>query len=94
MMASRIPKGSIVLVTVVNGYVGSHKADQLLEAGYQVRGTCGSVSKAQGLISDLWEQKYREGNFELATVTDMSKEGAFDEAVKGTTQLLRKNVID
>jgi nucleoside-diphosphate-sugar epimerase len=47
MMASRIPKGSIVLVTVVNGYVGSHKADQLLEAGYQVRGTCGSVSKAR-----------------------------------------------
>jgi UDP-glucose 4-epimerase len=33
MMASRIPKDSIVLVTVVNGYVGSHKADQLLEAG-------------------------------------------------------------
>jgi hypothetical protein len=48
------------------------------------------ASQKQGLISDLWEQKYGEGNFELATVTDMSKEGAFDEAVKGTTQLFPK----
>jgi nucleoside-diphosphate-sugar epimerase len=91
-MAPEIPKDSIVLVTGVNGYIGSHVADQLLEAGYRVRGTYRSPSKAQAL-SDLWEKKYGQGRFELATVPDMSKEGAFDEAVKGNMQLLRKNFI-
>jgi nucleoside-diphosphate-sugar epimerase len=92
-MAPAIPKDSIVLVTGVNGYIGSHVADQLLEAGYRIRGTCRSASKAQAL-SDLWRKKYGQGRFEIVAVPDMSKEGAFDEAVKGITQLLRKNVID
>jgi nucleoside-diphosphate-sugar epimerase len=93
-MAPAIRKDSIVLVTGVNGYIGSHVADQLLEAGYRVRGTCRSASKAQAL-SDPWEKKYGQGRFEIATVPDMSKEGAFEEAGKGnlTTQLLRKNFI-
>lgn len=82
-MTPAIPKGSIVLITGVNGYIGSHVADQLMEAGYRVRGTTRHVSKVQGLKA-LWEKKFGKGRFELAIVEDMAKEGAFDDAVKGT----------
>ena len=81
-MAPAIPKDSLVLVTGVNGYIGSHIADQLLEAGYRVRGTTRSVEKVKGL-SALWEKNHGPGKFEVIVVPDMSTAGAFDEAVKG-----------
>lgn len=83
-MAPAIPKDSVVLVTGVNGYIGSHIADQLMEAGYKVRGTTRSISKVQGLDA-LWEKKFGVGRFEVAIVDDMSHEGAFNEALKGVS---------
>lgn len=82
-MSSAIPKGSLVLVTGANGYIGSHVADQLLEAGYRVRGTTRNLEKVKGLRA-LWESKYGPDKIEFAVVSDMSTEGAFNEAVKGT----------
>lgn len=81
-MAPAIPKDSIVLVTGVNGYIGSHVADQLMEAGYRVRGTTRNIVKVQALVA-LWEKKFGGGRFEAVTVEDMSHDGAFDEALKG-----------
>ncbi|KAJ3296464.1 methylglyoxal reductase (NADPH-dependent) gre2 [Borealophlyctis nickersoniae] len=69
------------LVTGVTGYIAAHVADQLLAAGYKVRGTARSPTKAQYLL-DLFKDKYGEGKFEIVTVEDLQKEGAFDEAVK------------
>lgn len=83
-----IPKDSIVLVTGVNGFIGSHIADQLMEAGYRVRGTTRDISKVKDL-SALWEKKFGEGRLELAVVKDMAAEGAFDEAIKGRIPPLR-----
>ena len=77
-----IPKGSLVLVTGVNGFVGSHVADQFLAAGYRVRGTARDLHKTDGL-GELWKQKYGQDSVEFVQVTNMSNEGAFDEAVKG-----------
>jgi len=88
-MALAIPKGSIVLVTGVNGFIGSHVADQLMEAGYRVRGTTRHVSKVQEL-SALWKQKFGKGIFEVYTVEDMAKEGAFDDAVKGIINIEKR----
>ncbi len=85
-MATAIPKGSLVLVTGVNGFIGSHVADQLLEAGYRVRGTTRNLEKVQGL-STLWEKKYGPNQIEFVVVQDMSTEGAFDGAVKGNCVL-------
>ncbi|TVY81218.1 Aldehyde reductase [Lachnellula suecica] len=85
--APAIPKGSLVLVTGCNGYIGSNVVDQFLEAGYRVRGTTRSTSKVQGL-SALWEKKFGPGQFEVATVGDMSEEGVFDEAVKGVSAVV------
>lgn len=77
-----IPKGSTVCVTGVNGYIGSHVADQLLEAGYHVRGAVRSTSKADWLY-ELFDKKYGKGKFEAVEVPDMVADGAYDEAVKG-----------
>ncbi|KAH7136333.1 hypothetical protein EDB81DRAFT_844390 [Dactylonectria macrodidyma] len=35
-ISSTFPPGSVVLVTGVNGYIGSHVADQLLQAGFNL----------------------------------------------------------
>jgi len=84
-MAPAIPKDAIVLVTGVNGYIGSHIADQFLEAGYRVRGTTRDLRKTE-VLKELWEKKYGPSRLELLTVPDMAEEGAFDEAMKGITQ--------
>ncbi|KAJ7652446.1 NAD-P-binding protein [Mycena polygramma] len=81
-MTSTIEKGSIVLITGVNGFIGSHIADQLLAAGYNVRGTSRSVDKSQWLY-ELFDKKYGRGRFEAVAVPDMVADGAFDDAVKG-----------
>jgi len=91
-MAPTIPKGSIVLVTGVNGFIGSHVADLLMEAGYRVRGTTRHVSKVQEL-SALWKQKFGEGKFEVFTVENMAKEGAFDEAIKGIINIRKEKSL-
>lgn len=84
-----IPFGSTVLVTGVNGLVGSHIADQLLAAGYNVRGTVRSAQK------NLWmpiffKERYDSASvtFELCEVGDMAVEGCFDQAVKGCSGVL------
>lgn len=82
MSTPAIPQGSIVLVTGANGYIGSHTADQLLLAGYKVRGTVRDASRAQWL-QELFDEKYGHGKFELFVVSEMNVDGAFDEAVKG-----------
>ncbi|MBE7181518.1 MAG: GDP-mannose 4,6-dehydratase [Terriglobus roseus] len=76
-----IPKGSIVAVTGVNGFIGSHVADQLLAAGYKVRGVVRDAEKTKWLL-DLFAT-YGEGSFELKEAKDMAPEGALDDALKG-----------
>jgi hypothetical protein len=69
-----IPLNSAVLATGINGFIASHIADPLLLAGYRVRGTARTTSKAEGLKA-YWEQKCGYGKVET--------KGAFGEAVKG-----------
>ena len=78
-----IPPGSLILVTGANGFIGSHVADQLLEAGYRVRGTSRNESKS-AWVKELFDGKYGQGKFETAVVQDMSQPGAFDAACEGT----------
>merc|ERR1711915_858645 len=82
IMAATIPKGSTVLVTGVTGFIASHVADQLLQAGYNVRGTSRSKDKADWMIQ-LFGSKYGENRFDVYEVPDMMADTAFDESVKG-----------
>jgi nucleoside-diphosphate-sugar epimerase len=77
-----IPKGSLVLVTGVNGYIASHIAEHLLQYGYRVRGTVRDAYKADYMHA-LFNEKYGEDAFEVQIVKDMAADGAFDEVVKG-----------
>nr|POF17015.1 aldehyde reductase 2 [Quercus suber] len=86
-MATTIEKGSLVLVTGANSFIGSHCVDQLLAAGYNVRGTSRSVEKSK-MIAEYADAKYGKGRFEAVSVPDMVHDGAFDEAVKGVKGIL------
>ncbi|KAH6913499.1 hypothetical protein BKA70DRAFT_723618 [Coprinopsis sp. MPI-PUGE-AT-0042] len=69
-----------VLVTGANGFLGLWITRTLLERGYSVRAAVRSESKGSAVL-DLF--KDYEGKVEIAIVEDMSKEGAWNEAVKG-----------
>lgn len=77
-----IPQGSIILVTGVNGFIGSHVADQLIQAGYIVRGTTRNIDKTAWL-KDMFDANYGRGKFEAVVVEDMAEPRAFEEACKG-----------
>ncbi|KAI9660479.1 MAG: hypothetical protein M1821_009829 [Bathelium mastoideum] len=79
---SIVPKDSLVLVTGVTGYIGSHVVDQCLKAGFRVRGTARDTRKA-AWIKDIFDKEYGPGRFEEIVIKDMVAEGAFDEAVQG-----------
>jgi nucleoside-diphosphate-sugar epimerase len=70
---------SLVLVTGPNGFVGAHVFSALLNAGYRVKGTLRSLSKAKHL-----EKKFSAfaGNFSFVIVPDIQAPHALDEAVQ------------
>lgn len=82
-----IPKGSTVLVTGVNGFIGSQVASKFLEIGYNVRGTVRDTKK-QAWMQDFFDERHGKGKFELYSVPDMAVEGAYDEVKKGRISLL------
>ncbi|CAL1708192.1 unnamed protein product [Somion occarium] len=69
-----------ILVTGANGFVAVWVIKDLLENGYSVRGTV--RSEARGAHVQHLFASYGD-KFELVIVEDITKEGAFDEAVKG-----------
>ncbi|KAK6995949.1 D-lactaldehyde dehydrogenase [Favolaschia claudopus] len=69
-----------VLVSGANGFLAVWVVRAFLETGYSVRGAVRSADKGVHLSKVFKE--YRE-KFEVVEVPDITKEGAFDEAVKG-----------
>ena len=69
-----------VLITGANGYLATWVIKKYLEAGYSVRGAVRSISKSAFLKDKFGHYGDR---FELVAVEDITKDGAFDEAVRG-----------
>ncbi|KAK1673867.1 NAD dependent epimerase/dehydratase [Colletotrichum godetiae] len=82
-----IPKGSTVLVTGANGFIGSHVCNELLQLGFNVRGTVRDVSKCAWLPEALKRQRPK-GDFMLVSLPDMEKEGVFDSATEGVSAVI------
>ena len=82
MASSSIAKGSTVLVTGINGFIGSHIGDQLLAAGFKVRGTVRDASKSD-VIKDIYVKRHGLNNFETVIVPDIGADGVWDDAMKG-----------
>ncbi|KAK8102332.1 hypothetical protein PG984_015478 [Apiospora sp. TS-2023a] len=82
-----IPKDSLILVTAVNGLIASHAANQLLAAGYRVRGTVRDPEKCAWMTSHFLEV-YGPNRFELMRVStpqDMTDPEVWDEAMRGVS---------
>lgn len=71
-----LPKGSLVLVTGANGYIGSHVANTLLELGYRVRGT---VRSDKPWLTELFKNKYGEGVYEQVIVPRLDDPEALEK---------------
>ncbi|KAH8658582.1 hypothetical protein BGZ61DRAFT_486186 [Ilyonectria robusta] len=82
---SVIPKGSIILITGLTGYIATHIAQQLFAGGYNVRGTVRDLSKASWLKDELFSTEHAAGKLELVQVPDLAAPEAFNEAVKGVS---------
>jgi nucleoside-diphosphate-sugar epimerase len=85
-----LPPGSLVLITGVNGYIGSHVVNQTLLAGFRVRGTVRDVKK-NAWLQDLFDKTYGKGKFELVEIKDFTAEGIFDKVLKGKS--LRRHLV-
>ncbi|KAL6299277.1 NAD-P-binding protein [Sparassis latifolia] len=83
-MPAVTPGTGKVLVTGANGYIAIWVVRTLLEQGYAVRGTVRSHSKAKHLHKTF---KSYGDKLEIVIVEDITKEGAFDEAVKGVVAI-------
>ena len=82
-----IPLDSTILVTGVNGLIGSHVADQILSAGYRVRGTVRSLAKSSW-AEPLFASRHGEGRFELFEVPDLAQDGVWDKPMKGVAGIV------
>ena len=77
-----LPLNSLILVTGANGLIASHATDQLLAAGYRVRGTVRSAPRC-AYLTKLYESRHGADRFSLLEVPDVFAPGAWDEAVRG-----------
>jgi hypothetical protein len=69
-----------VLVTGANGYLATWVVKKYLKARFSVRGTVRSLPKS-AFLDDKFS--HYGDRFELVVVEDITKDGAFDDAVKG-----------
>ncbi|KAI0081481.1 D-lactaldehyde dehydrogenase [Panus rudis PR-1116 ss-1] len=79
-----VPSGK-VLVTGANGYIATWIVHFLLEQGYYVRGTVRSEDKARSVLELFPAYKDK---LEFSIVKDITKERAFDDAVKGVDAVI------
>ncbi|PNP85405.1 hypothetical protein FNYG_01234 [Fusarium nygamai] len=87
-LPTAIPRGSWVLVTGANCYIGSHVVIELLKQGFKVRGTVRDLLYSKWLLEHPAVKPHAdEGKVELV-VANTSKPGDFDEAVKGVSAVI------
>lgn len=75
-----------VLLTGISGFLGSHVALQLLEAGYKVRGSLRSLNRSDEVRDTLSKHGANTDNLEFVTLDLLSDKG-WDEAMEGARYL-------
>lgn len=80
-----LPKGSRILVTGANGYIGSHVVDKLLEKGYVVRGT---VRSPKPWLNEFFEQKYGQNVFETVIAETFGNRVALEQIMEGVNGVI------
>lgn len=77
-----MPARPLALVTGATGFVATEVVLALLDAGFDVRGTCRSQDKA-----NAWSRANPAAKIEWTLVENIEAKGAFDEAVKGVSHI-------
>ncbi|TFK63060.1 NAD(P)-binding protein [Pluteus cervinus] len=75
---------ALVLVTGANGYIATWVVYNLLHKGFSVRATVRSAEKGKHFAEQTWSKPFvDQGKLEVVVVSDITKDDAFDDAVKG-----------
>jgi len=74
---SFVPIGSTILLTGANGYVGMHVARELLESGFQVKGTVRSLDKTELILQVIDPRFHSRLSF---VVEDLESPQAFQNS--------------
>ncbi|KAJ3121973.1 hypothetical protein HK098_003233 [Nowakowskiella sp. JEL0407] len=77
----------LVLVTGITGFVGSHVANQLLSAGYKVRGTLRSKAKGEKVYQAVIPAGVDKSNLELFEIDLLDPSSKWELAIKGCTYI-------
>jgi nucleoside-diphosphate-sugar epimerase len=80
-MAIPPSNGKTVLITGINGYIASVLGLALLERGYTLRGTSRRIASSERLLKGPYAPYV--DRVKIYEVSDMTIDGAFDEASKG-----------
>ena len=76
-----------VLVTGATGFIALHCIQQLLDKGYQVRGTLRSENRKNEVKHAMQKHSSNQENLELV-ITDLLSDEGWDEAVEGCDYVL------
>lgn len=82
LASSRIPQGSTILLTGASGFVGSSTAQELLEAGYKVRGAGRDPSRFQELQAKS-DRTYGKDRFQTVRIDNYRDTAAMAAAIQG-----------
>ena len=72
----------VVLITGINGFIGSMIGLRVLEKGYRVRAAVRNRSKLDTLLQGAYKEYAQQ--VEVAEVADIRRDDAYDQAVVGT----------
>ncbi|EXJ89397.1 hypothetical protein A1O3_02464 [Capronia epimyces CBS 606.96] len=79
------PGNALMLVTGANGYIGSTIVDELLQQGFNVRGT---VRNSKLWLDALFTSKYGPDRFESVIVPDLGVQADFEKVLDGVWGVL------
>ncbi|KAK3497408.1 uncharacterized protein B0T23DRAFT_82767 [Neurospora hispaniola] len=82
-----IPFDSLILVTGVNGLIASHIADQLLSAGYRVRGTVRNKARC-AWVEPFFTTRYGVNRIEVIEVPNITAPGIWNAHVAGVSAVI------
>ena len=77
------PRDSTVLVTGIGGFLAGHIALQLLEQGYQVRGSLQHIYRSDAIRGELGSHSHRDVSEHLSFVqADLDRDDGWAAAVE------------